>query len=123
MSTRGGSVMRLRGLVRKEFLQIVRDPSSIAIAFIMPVALLLLFGYGLSLDAENVPVAVVAEHPSADTADFIGALEGSRYFVPVALPGIHYLFTGRPHRGRIRPTCVGADSERHCAKSLVTHQE
>ena len=41
---RGGAGMRLAGLVRKEFLQIVRDPSSIAIAFVMPVILLLLFG-------------------------------------------------------------------------------
>jgi ABC-2 type transport system permease protein len=85
MSARGGSLTRLRGLVRKEFLQIVRDPSSIAIAFIMPVALLLLFGYGLSLDTDHVPVAVVAEHPSADTTDFIGSLAGSRYFAPIML--------------------------------------
>jgi len=88
MNARGGFAMRLRGLVRKEFLQIVRDPSSISIAFIMPVVLLLLFGYGLSLDAENVPVAVVAEHPSSDTADFIGSLAGSRYFAPVAVPSM-----------------------------------
>ena len=39
-----GAWMRLRGMVRKESLQILRDPSSIAIAFIMPVVLLLLFG-------------------------------------------------------------------------------
>ena len=68
--------MRLRGLVRKEFLQILRDPSSIAIAFVMPVALLLLFGYGVSLDAEHVPIAVVVEEPSADTADFVAVLPG-----------------------------------------------
>ena len=85
MSARGGVLTRLRGLVRKEFLQIVRDPSSIAIAFIMPVALLLLFGYGLSLDTDHVPVAVVAEHPSADTTDFIGSLAGSRYFTPIVV--------------------------------------
>ena len=57
------SAMRLRGLVRKEFLQIVRDPSSIAIAFLMPIVLLLLFGYGVSLDSEHVPVAIVVEQP------------------------------------------------------------
>jgi len=85
MSARGGARMRLRGLVRKEFLQIVRDPSSIAIAFVMPVALLLLFGYGLSLDVDRVPVALVAERPSADTSDFAGSLEGSRYFAPIAM--------------------------------------
>ena len=88
MSARGGAAMRLRGLVRKEFLQIVRDPSSIAIAFIMPIALLLLFGYGLSLDVEHVPVAVVVERPSADTADFVGSLRGSRYFAPLEVPGM-----------------------------------
>jgi ABC-2 type transport system permease protein len=81
-ATRGGARMRLRGLVRKEFLQIVRDPSSIAIAFVMPVFLLILFGYGVSLDAERVPLAVVVEQPSADTADFVAAFRGSKYFAP-----------------------------------------
>jgi ABC-2 type transport system permease protein len=71
---------RLRGLVRKEFIQIARDPSSLAIAFFMPVVLLFLFGYGVSLDAENVPVAVVAEQRDADSAEFTAALRGSTYF-------------------------------------------
>ena len=79
-TARGGAAMRLRGLVRKEFLQILRDPSSIAIAFLMPVVLLLLFGYGVSLDAENVPIALVVDQPSADTASFTEAFRGSKYF-------------------------------------------
>jgi ABC-2 type transport system permease protein len=83
---RGGGAMRLRGLVRKEFLQVLRDPSSIAIAFLMPFLLLLLFGYGVSLDAEHVPIAVVAEVPNADTSSFLGAFSQSRYVVPVAIP-------------------------------------
>lgn len=82
MSGRGGAAMRLKGLVRKEFLQIARDPSSIAIAFLMPLFLLTLFGFGVSLDADHLPVALVAEAPSADTADFLSSLEGSHYFVP-----------------------------------------
>ena len=76
---RGPAATRLKALVRKE-LQIVRDPSSIAIAFLMPLFLLLLFGYGVSLDAEHVPVAFVAEQPSADTRDFQASLLGSHYF-------------------------------------------
>jgi ABC-2 type transport system permease protein len=80
--------MRLRGLVRKEFLQVLRDPSSIAIALIMPVALLLLFGYGVSLDAEHVPIAVVVEEPSGDTADFVASFRGSRYFSAFDQPSI-----------------------------------
>jgi ABC-2 type transport system permease protein len=80
---RGGAAMRLRGLLRKEFLQIVRDPSSIAIAFVMPIFLLVLFGYGVSLDADHVPVALVADAPSADTADFLASIDASHYFAPL----------------------------------------
>lgn len=75
--------MRLRGLVRKESLQIVRDPSSIAIAILLPVMMLLLFGYGVSLDAKRVPTALVVEQPSTEAASFIGAFYRSPYFHPV----------------------------------------
>jgi ABC-2 type transport system permease protein len=81
----GGASLRLRGLMRKEFLQILRDPSSIAMAFLMPVVLLLLFGYGVSLDAEHVPIALVVEQPSAETESFASVFLHSRYFAPVVL--------------------------------------
>ncbi len=80
---RGGSRTRLQGLLRKEFYQILRDPSSLAIAFLLPLVLLLIFGYGVSLDAEHVPVALVVELPSPDTASFTSGFQQSRYFVPV----------------------------------------
>jgi ABC-2 type transport system permease protein len=82
---RGAGMMRLRGMIRKEFLQILRDPSSIAIAFPMPVLLLLLFGYGVSLDARHLPVALVVDQPSADTAAFTGIFQRSEYFQPVQM--------------------------------------
>ncbi|MDX9819499.1 MAG: ABC transporter permease, partial [Desulfococcus multivorans] len=71
---------RLRGMIRKEFLQILRDPSSIAIAFLLPVLLLLIHGYGVSLDATNVPIAFVAESPSAEAVSLGEAFAGSPYF-------------------------------------------
>lgn len=80
---RGGALMRMSGLIRKEFLQVLRDPSSIAIAFLMPFFLLLLFGYGVSLDAEHVPVALVVEQPDAETASLAGSFMASRYFAPM----------------------------------------
>jgi ABC-2 type transport system permease protein len=70
-------------MVRKEALQIVRDPSSIAIAFILPLILLLLFGYGVSLDAQHVPLALVVENPSAQTASFTASFDRSLYFRPI----------------------------------------
>lgn len=80
--TGGGALGRLRGLLRKEFLQIRRDTSSIAIAFLLPAMLLLLFGYGVSLDARNVPVALVVEQPSNATASFTARFMQSPYFRP-----------------------------------------
>ena len=56
-----GSAQRLRALVYKESLQIIRDPSSILIAFVLPIILLIIFGLGLSLDTSTVRVALVAE--------------------------------------------------------------
>lgn len=82
------NAQRLRGLIRKEFLQILRDPSAIAIAFIMPVLLLFLFGYGVSLDARHVPVAVVVDQPTGETSAFIGGLQQSPYFTPKIYPDI-----------------------------------
>lgn len=76
--------MRLRGMIRKESLQILRDPSSIAIAFVMPVVLLLLFGYGVSLDARQIPLAMVVEQADANTASLTGAFQHSGYFEPTA---------------------------------------
>ncbi|WP_428606533.1 ABC transporter permease [Sedimenticola sp.] len=73
---------RVRGLLRKEFLQVLRDPSSIAIAFLMPAILLLLFGYGVSMDAKHVPLGLVVEQPSAEAESFIGVFQHSHYFTP-----------------------------------------
>jgi ABC-2 type transport system permease protein len=82
----GGKLMRLRGLIRKETFQIVRDPSSILIAFVLPVILLLLFGYGVSLDAKQVPVALLIENPTAETSSFAASMIDSEYFAPVPVP-------------------------------------
>ena len=76
--------MRLRGLIRKESLQILRDPSSIAIAFVMPVVLLLLFGFGVSLDAKNIRLALVVERADENTASLTGAFQHSDFFIPVS---------------------------------------
>ena len=74
--------MRLWAMIRKESLQVLRDPSSIAIAFIMPVVLLFLFGYGVSLDAKHIPVGIVIEQPDTTTQSLAGAFERSEFFRP-----------------------------------------
>ena len=81
--TQSTSMQRLSGLIRKESLQIMRDPSSIAIAFVLPVVLLFLFGYGVSLDARDIPIGIVVEQPDAATQSLSGSFEQSDYFSPV----------------------------------------
>lgn len=76
------SLQRIRGLLRKEFLQIWRDPSALAIAFVLPAALLLLFGYGVSLDARKVDLALVVQTPGPLASSFTSEFSYSPYFIP-----------------------------------------
>ena len=71
---------RIIALVHKEVRQVVRDPSSIAIGIVLPVVLILLFGYGMSLDVTNVPVAIVLEDRSPAATELAASFELSRYF-------------------------------------------
>ena len=80
--------MRLRGLIRKESRQIIRDPSSIGIAFFLPVLLLLIFGYGVSLDARHVPLAIVVEKNSPQALALVSGFNQSEYFLPVSMRSI-----------------------------------
>ncbi len=71
---------RVWSLVRKEGRQVIRDPSSIAIGVVLPVILILLFGYGLSLDVKDVPIAVVLENPSPTATELAAGFRLSPYF-------------------------------------------
>ena len=73
---------RVRALIVKETRQVLRDPSSVAIGIVLPVVLILLFGFGLSLDVKNVPLAIVLEDSSYDARELIGSFELSAYFRP-----------------------------------------
>jgi len=71
---------RIIALVVKETRQVLRDPSSIAIGVVMPIILILLFGYGLSLDVKNVPVALVVEDTSPTARELVAGFQLSPYF-------------------------------------------
>ncbi|HOX58218.1 MAG TPA: ABC transporter permease [Candidatus Paceibacterota bacterium] len=74
------SFRRLRALCRKETWQILRDPSSILIAFVLPVVMLFIFGYGINLDLTTVNVGLVLEDKSPEARRFADNLHGSPYF-------------------------------------------
>jgi ABC-2 type transport system permease protein len=71
---------RLGALCRKETLQIVRDPSTLLIAFVFPVVLLLIFGAGLNLDASLVRLGVVLEDDSPPAQRLVATIAASPTF-------------------------------------------
>ncbi|QEH32306.1 Inner membrane transport permease YbhS [Aquisphaera giovannonii] len=76
----GASLLRVRALVRKECLQILRDPSAFLIAGALPLLLLFIFGTGVSLDLRRVRLAVVVEQPSPEASSLVDAFRNSPYF-------------------------------------------
>lgn len=81
--TQGGFLRRFIALLRKEVRQMLRDKSNLAVGLLLPVALILLFGYGLSFDVKNAPVAVVLEDRSPLAREIVEGLQGSAYLAPV----------------------------------------
>lgn len=71
---------RIWGLVRKETRQILRDPSSVLIAVVLPLILLILFGYGVSFDPRRITIGLVIEQPTPEAASFTASLRNVRFF-------------------------------------------
>ena len=78
-----GFIRRFSALLRKEVRQMLRDRSTLAVGLMLPAVLILLFGYGLSFDVKNAPVAVVLEDSSPSAREVLAGLEGSSYLAPV----------------------------------------
>jgi len=76
---------RTLALSRKEFYQIVRDPSSILIAFVLPLILIFIFGYGLNLDTARMRIGLVVLDQSAEASRFASAFTGSPFVAAVPL--------------------------------------
>jgi ABC-2 type transport system permease protein len=73
------SFRRLWALMRKEAIQIITDPSSILVAFILPVILLFIFGYAVSLDTTRLRIGVVLEERTPESENLLLSLRNSRY--------------------------------------------
>src|ERR1700722_6430798 len=74
-------IRRFKALTIKESYQVIRDPSSILIAFVLPLILLCIYGFGVSLDADHIKIGLVVEDTSPVATRFVQALDTSRYFI------------------------------------------
>ncbi|MFA5286821.1 MAG: ABC transporter permease [Candidatus Omnitrophota bacterium] len=76
---------RIKAIAWKEFIQIKRDPRSLGLALVIPIFLLLIFGYGLSLDIDHVRTVIWNQDSSSQlTRNFILNFKNSKYFKIVA---------------------------------------
>ena len=73
---------RLLAIARKEALHVVRDPRSLVLAIGIPVLMIVLFGYALTLDVNNVPIAVWDQSKTYESREYISRFFASRYFEP-----------------------------------------
>jgi ABC-2 type transport system permease protein len=102
------SLTRLLAVARKEVLQIIRDTRSLAIVVVMPVTLMLLFGYGVNLDLKQLPVFVYDQDGSQQSQDLLKRFQASKYFHIVRtvdnIPAIeHALDSGEAKMGIVIP--------------------
>lgn len=82
----GGFWRRLVALTRKEVRQLLRDRGNVALGLLLPLILILLFGYGISMDVDDAPVAVVMEDTSPTTVEVLSGLHLSTYFTVTSVP-------------------------------------
>ncbi|OQW72182.1 MAG: hypothetical protein BVN33_13690 [Proteobacteria bacterium ST_bin13] len=71
---------RFSAMLLKETLQIFRDPSTLLIAFVLPVLLIFLFGYGVSLDTARTRIALSLQDGGGPAQSLAGAFQQSRWF-------------------------------------------
>jgi len=71
---------RLMAVIRKEFLQIQRDPRTLGLILVMPIVQLFLLGYAATSDVRNVPLAVWDQDRSPQSRALIEAFRAANYF-------------------------------------------
>jgi len=72
--------VRLRAIARKEWIQLKRDTRSVILAFVLPLFLLLFFGYAITWDVNDIPVAMLDQDRTPQSRALVEALESSGYF-------------------------------------------
>ncbi len=74
------NTLRIWAVTRKEFIHIIRDPRSLGMSIAIPMLLLLLFGYALTLDVDNVPMVIWDQDGTQASREFISRFAASPYF-------------------------------------------
>jgi ABC-2 type transport system permease protein len=93
---------RIIPIIRKEFIQIARDPRTLAVMFVMPLMQLILLGYAATTDVRNVPIAVFDQDHSAESRHLVEAFVASGQFTVTHYPGTQRDLTALVDGGQVR---------------------
>lgn len=74
------SFQRFFAYLQKEYKQILRDPSTMLIAFVLPLMMIFIFGYGVSLDADKIKIGILLEDTSTEARSLANAFLATTYF-------------------------------------------
>lgn len=96
---------RLNALLKKESLQVLRDPSSILIAFVLPLILLFLMGYAVSLDARNISIGIISKSNDKASQSLIYSFIGSKFF-DVSLGKDKNAFLNQMQSGKLKALLI-----------------
>jgi len=102
------NIRRIQAVAKKEYFHLIRDFRSLYLAFAVPLLLILLFGYALSLDVEHIQTGVVDQDKTDQSRDLIRRIDATPYFdvvchLPDARALIDYLDAGRVSLGIVIP--------------------
>ena len=101
MSGPGGiNLRRLVAVARKEFIHVLRDKRALAIAILLPMIMLMIFGYALTLDLDRVPLAILDQSRTPQSRELVARFEGSRYFSVVQRAGSERELEAAINRGQ-----------------------
>ena len=115
------SFRRLAAVARKEFLHVLRDRRALGIAIVLPMIMLMIFGYALTLDLDRVPLAVLDQSRTPQSRELVARFEGSRYFTVVARAGNYREVEEDISRGRaLQGLVVPVDFGRRVAAERTT---
>jgi ABC-2 type transport system permease protein len=92
---------RLRAIIRKEFIQALRDPRMRSMLFIPPLLQLLIFGYAVNLDVDTATIAWMDQDRSPQSRELRAAFEGSGHFTIGALPQDEHAMQAALDRGQV----------------------
>jgi drug efflux transport system permease protein len=100
------SIRRMLAMARKEAIQLKRDRRSMILAFVLPMMLIIVFGYAISFDVNNIELAVLDESHSAESRQLIDSFQSSGYFRVAHRLDDYGEIEGLLDRGQVRMVLV-----------------